>query len=189
MEYEYFIKTKEYLIRFDEILEQMSNKMLNVKIVNNITINFIICMIPHHQAAIYMSKNLLNYTRYKPLQNIAKNIITMQEKGISEMQEIIKSTCGYESSKFDVNTYMEKYFEITKNMINKMQNSKRIIDINIDFVSEMIPHHEGAVKMCNNLLKYRIDPRLEKVAKSIIREQSKGIIELKQIEKLLYKNT
>lgn len=45
----------------------------------------------------------------------------------------------------------------------------------------MIPHHEGAICMCENLLKYCIDPRLEKVAKDIIKEQSQGIKELKDM--------
>ena len=185
MEYEDYIKVKNYLTRFDEILNQMANKMLNSKVTDNITLNFIVCMIPHHQAAIYMCENLLKYTTYKPLQDIAKNIITMQQRGIQQMKQIASTTRGYENSRLDVKNYMNKYLEITKNMINRMKNSKRIMDINLDFVSEMIPHHEGAISMCRNLLQYRIDPRLIKVAESIIKEQSQGVIELKQVEKNL----
>ena len=110
----------------------------------------------------------------------------MQTKGIEQMREIALTTKGYENSKLDVATYMEKYFQITKNMLNRMENSKRIMDINLDFVSEMIPHHEGAIAMCNNLLKYRIDPRLVQVANSIITEQSRGVLELKEVEKQLW---
>ena len=63
---------RRYLTRFDEILNQMADKMLSAEVTNSITINFIRCMIPHHQAAIYMCENLLNYTRYQPLQKIAQ---------------------------------------------------------------------------------------------------------------------
>ena len=49
----------------------------------------------------------------------------------------------------------------------------------------MIPHHEGAIAMCENLLKYRIDPRLKGVADSIIEEQRQGVEEMKQIQKRL----
>ena len=72
---------------------------------------------------------------------------------------------------------------ITKNMIEKMKNAYRCININLNFTNEMIPHHEGAIAMCENLLKYRIDPRLECIADSIINEQSKGVEELKRIQK------
>ncbi len=186
MDYQDFLQVKNYLTRFDEILNEMATKMLNPSLTNNITLNFIVCMVPHHQAAIYMSQNLLKYTKFQPLENIAKGIIEMQQRGINQMEEISKTTKGYDNSKYDVNIYLQKYFEITNNMLEKMRNSKRIMDINLDFVSEMIPHHEGAIQMCRNLLMYRIDPRLAQVANTIIQEQSKGIIELKQVEKELW---
>lgn len=179
---------QKYLSRFDEILCQMATKMLSTNIVNNITINFIVCMIPHHQAAIYMCENLLKYTNYEPLQEIAKNIIQTQTRGIQQMEEILRTTSGYENSPKDVNCYMSKYYSITRNMISRMQNSPRCMNINLNFVGEMIPHHEGAIAMCENLLQYRIDPRLKDVADSIIREQSEGVRQLEEVRKNLCKN-
>lgn len=177
-----------YLMNFNKILNTMASKMLNPNITNNnITINFINCMIPHHQAAIYMCENLLNYTRNEHLYKEAKSIIATQTRGIEQMKEISMTASGYWNSKEDVKCYMEKYFEITNNMIYKMRNSERTRNININFISEMIPHHEGAIKMCENLLKYNIDPRLKRVAESIIKEQSEGIEELRKIRSSLYR--
>lgn len=175
----------EYLERFDEILKQMENKMLSQNIINNITIDFIKCMIPHHQAAIYMCENLLKYTNYMPLQNIANGIIQAQTKGINQMEEILRTTCGYDSSAQDVNAYMNMYLSIVRKMICRMKNSPRCMNINLNFVNEMIPHHEGAIQMCNNLLKYYIDPRLETVARDIIEEQSRGVRQLEEVRNYL----
>ena len=105
---------QRYLRRFDEILNQMANKMLSAKYDNNITTYFIKCMIPHHQAAIYMCENLLQYTNYPPLLKIAYDIIKMQEKGIAQMEEIEKTTRGYLNMQRDVENYITKYFEIAK---------------------------------------------------------------------------
>ena len=180
--------TRNYLYRFDQILDEMASKMLNANFTNNITINFIECMIPHHQAAIYMCENLLKYTTYPPLINIAKGIIEMQTRGIEQMKEIrATTTARYNNITQDVNDYVQKYLEITKNMIDKMKNSPRCLSINLNFVNEMIPHHEGAVEMCENLLQYYIDPRLKQVANTIIEDQSRGIEELKQIRQKLCK--
>ena len=179
------VMAQRYIYRFEQILDEMATKMLSQKVTNSITINFIECMVPHHQAAIYMSENLLNYTRYEPLQKIAKDIIQMQTKGIEQMREIAKTTYGFNNTSKDVNSYIEKYLEITNNMIEKMRNSPRCISINLDFVNEMIPHHEGAVSMCENLLKYYIDPRLKQVADTIIMEQSEGIRQLKEVKRNL----
>ena len=182
------IMARKYLQRFEEILNQMSEKMLSPKIANSITINFIECMILHHEAAIYMSENLLTYSRYLPLQEIANNIIKKQTKGIEEMKQITRTSYGFQNMTQEVNHYMEKYFEITKNMIEEMRNTSKTVYINWNFVNEMIPHHEGAIAMCENLLMYRIAPGLKPIAESIIQEQSKGVLELKEIRKRLGKN-
>ncbi len=178
-------RVKNYLERFEEILCTMENKMLCAKENEDITKYFIECMIPHHQAAIYMCENLLNYTEYKPLIEIANNIIKMQTNGIKEMKQIYKTTEGYENSAEKTSCYVERYCNITKNMLINMRNSPKCISIDIDFINEMIPHHEGAIYMCKNLLEYNIDSRLIEVANSIIKEQENGVKELKmQLSKL-----
>lgn len=187
MEYQSSFEVREYLRNFDKILCQMSDRMLNFSTTSNITINFIECMIPHHEAAIHMCENLLTYTNYKPLYEIANNIIKMQTKGVSQMKEIVRTTQTRANMPNHVTAYESKYLMITKNMIDKMKNSARIQNINIDFTSEMIPHHEGAVEMCNNVLMYPIDQRLRLVATGIIKEQTEGIKELKNIQENLYR--
>ena len=52
-----------YLNQFEQILNRMKNRMLNSNWSGNITKDFIVCMIPHHEAAIQMCENLLRYTR------------------------------------------------------------------------------------------------------------------------------
>ncbi len=185
MECQKVLRAKSYLARFDQILCEMSDKMLLAKPCNSITLYFIECMIPHHQAAIYMCQSLLEYTSYPPLQEIARDIIQTQTRGIEQMQEIARTTMGYFNTKQEMECYTKKYLSITQNMIYKMKNSPRCVNINLNFINEMIPHHEGAIEMCNNLLKYCIDPRLKKVADSIIKEQSDGVRQLMEIRKKL----
>lgn len=176
---------KRYLFEFDDILNKMAQKMLSRKITTNITDDFITCMIPHHQAAIYMCQSLLNYTNYEPLKMIAYNIIKTQTNGIKQMQYVLNNSNKITNSNQDINFYNSMFFDITTTMVTKMISSIRSININLDFVSEMIPHHEGAVEMCNNLLKYSINPELRKIATDIIRQQTEGIKILKEIQQQL----
>ncbi len=176
---------RKYLDRFNKILENMSNEMLSNEVTGNITIDFIRCMIPHHMAAIYMSQNLLEFTCYEPLKNIANNIIKIQTQGIEEMKYIANTTPYFLNDPNDVRCYNEKYLEITKRMICRMRNSPRCRNINVSFIGEMVPHHEGAIQMCENVLKYQIDNRLRNVAENIIKEQTRGVEELMQIRRCL----
>ena len=187
MEYQSVFEMKEYLRRFDQILCEMSNRMLLFSTTSNITINFIECMIPHHEAAISMSENLLTYTNYKPLYEMANNIIQVQTRGVQQMKQIVRTTQTRANFPNHVTSYENEYLRITKKMISKMKDSLRIQNINIDFAAEMIPHHEGAIEMCSNLLKYPVDQRLKLVAEDIIKEQTNGIKKLKCIQEELYK--
>ncbi len=179
---------RNYLCRFNEILDQMKLEMLATCTTNNITTDFIRCMIPHHQAAIYMCENLLKYTRCEALQRIARNIIRTQTKGIEQMKEIARTTRGFGNCSNDVMNYNREYRRIVQEMVCRMENSKRSNNIDLNFTSEMIPHHEGAIEMCHNLLKYCIDPRLKCVAEDIIKEQSRGVRQLKEIENAILMN-
>lgn len=80
--------TRKYLYAFYQILNTMEDKMLNAPVTDNITINFIRAMIPHHQAAIYMCENLLRFTDYKALEEIARDIISEQNDGVKELENI-----------------------------------------------------------------------------------------------------
>lgn len=188
MNCQFINENRKYLYEFFQILNNMENKMLNAPVTNNITINFIRAMVPHHQAAIYMCQNLLRFTNFEPLEEIARNIISTQTKGISEMKDVAITTSGYSSTRRDVNLYEKAFLCITKKMICRMRNAPISNDINLNFVNDMIEHHDGAIKMCENVLKYRIDPKLAQIANNIIKEQSNGIRELEEIGKTLYSN-
>ena len=79
---------KEYLYTFYGILDEMIWCMTGAELSGSISYNFIMQMIPHHQAAIEMSKNILKYTENKTLCKIAEQIIEEQTKSIKNMQKI-----------------------------------------------------------------------------------------------------
>lgn len=180
-----FENTNNYLECFNLITDEMANNMLTTQFENNITIYFIQCMIPHHQAAIYMCQNLLKYTTFKPLQDIANNIIVMQTKGISEMCCVLNNTKIYFNSNSDIMNYVYNYFIITNNMVNEMRKSPRYLDIDLDFICEMIPHHQAAIRMCYNLINYNINPNLRTIAINIIKEQTRGVEQLEKLKHFL----
>ncbi len=173
--------TISYLNRFYEILEEMIIGMTSAKLVDSISHNFIVQMIPHHMAAIEMSKNLLQYTSFTPLENIALNIIKSQTKSIEDMKNALDKCTDLKNSKTDLCSYQRNFIGIIDTMFKQMRNACVSNNINRNFILEMVPHHEGAIRMSRNLLNYDICPELVPIAKAIIKSQSRGVIEMKQL--------
>lgn len=166
---------------FFRILNQMTDRMLFLEFYSDsITKYFIECMIPHHRAAIFMCENLLRYTKNQSLIQIAQNIIRTQTKGITQMQTIFETTMFQNPSENRI-TYQKEYYRIAISMIRRMKYSRDYNQVDLNFISQMIPHHEGAIEMCEHLLSYPIDTRLAQVARDIIQEQQNGIQRLKQV--------
>lgn len=173
--------TKAYLCRFYSILDEMIAKMTKAQPTDSLSHTFIVQMIPHHQAAIDMSCNILPYATFLPLQTIARNIITEQTQSIEKMQQILDRCGAFVNSEQDVCLYLNRFHTITERMFSQMQKACADNDINADFMREMIPHHEGAIRMARNALCYPLCPELFPILQAIIVSQEKGVCEMKRL--------
>ena len=173
--------TNSYLMRYDEILDNMIKEMTHAQLSRSISHNFIVQMVPHHKAAIQMSKNILRYTICIPLQNIALNIIDEQTKGIEKMKKSLSRCNKFENHPREIMYYQKNFNHIARSMFSKMKNAPVVNSVDQDFIREMIPHHEGAIYMSENLLRFKICPELRPIANSIIVSQTNGIKEMRKI--------
>lgn len=81
-----------YLKSYDKITETMFTEMSNACPSNNINVSFMREMIPHHMGAVRMSKSALSYDICPELKPILQAIITSQEKGIRQMEALLRRT-------------------------------------------------------------------------------------------------
>lgn len=177
--------TKEYLSRFYCILDEMIWGMTSAELNNSISHNFIVQMIPHHRAAIEMSENILKFTENAALCSIASNIIEEQTKSIENMLAIKEKCSGLRNARQDLCRYQGRMEQIMQIMFSEMKCARATNQINCNFMWEMIPHHEGAVKMSMTTLKFRICPELVPILEAIITSQEKGIEQMKQLQRCL----
>lgn len=173
--------TKDYLTEFHCILDEMTEGMTSAKLSDSISYNFIVQMIPHHEAAIRMSRNILKYTTCVPLQDIAENIVSEQTKSIADMRNILASCKGQTDSDRDLCLYQRRTDRILQTMFAKMGSAYTTNEINADFMHEMIPHHKGAIEMSENTLQFAICPGLLPVLEAIITSQKRGIAQMQQL--------
>lgn len=173
--------TQNYLNDFHTILDTMMEQMTNACLKDSISYNFIVQMIPHHEAAIKMSENLLKYTTCIPLQNIALAIISEQTKSIEDMKNIVCTCKNVRNTHQNLWNYQTRLNRIMNTMFTDMGSACKENDINTDFMQEMIPHHKGAIEMSQTTLAYPICPELKPVLRAIITSQKQGVREMHQL--------
>ncbi len=174
-----------YLLRYNEILNTMIEGMCSAELTDSISRNFIVQMIPHHKAAIEMSENILKYTDNAELISIAENIVSEQTKSIENMRTALETCSSFANRPCDVRTYQSKLRRITKTMFSEMRKAYSDCCVNCDFIREMIPHHEGAVRMSKNALSFEICPELKPILNAIIVSQEKGIRQMRCLARRL----
>ncbi len=173
--------TQKYLRRFYEILDDMIKGMTGAELTDSISHNFIVQMIPHHRAAIEMSESLLKYSELAPLRRIAENIIREQTQSIADMERALPRCEMKMNSRIALSLYRKRYGEITREMFSQMRNACSDNNINSDFMREMIPHHQGAIRMSKNALQYPVCPQLDPILKAIITSQERGVCEMESL--------
>lgn len=173
--------TQTYLDTFSHILDKMIKGMTCAELNNSISHNFIVQMIPHHKAAIAMSENILKYTTNLTIESIACNIINEQTKSIANMENVLSCCSAQRNSEQSLQEYQKTVEEICNNMFCRMREAKAVNSVNCNFLREMIPHHEGAVAICEATLEYRVCPELDPILNSIITSQKRGICQMEEL--------
>jgi len=75
-------------------MSKMSATMASMKVTGTQDRDFMMMMVPHHQAAVEMAKIELRRGTHPELKSLAHDIITSQDKEIGEMHRWLKSWYG-----------------------------------------------------------------------------------------------
>ena len=150
-----------FMYQLDQMLYRMFNELMIVKNSSNITVEFINNMKIHHNEVINICKNFLNYSNYRPLVENTQRIIKYNEKEIEYMNMILNTTPFYISKKREMQNYLKKNYRLTEYMFNNIFNSIKTNNIDLNFIFVLIKLFDGTIKICKNVVKHIIDPRLK----------------------------
>ncbi len=169
-----------YLDAYYDILDEMKREITSAKQTTSISRDFITQMIPHHRAAVKMCENVLRYTVSEPVSTLAQTIIRQQTQDIVEMKAIL-CPCGTVCNNCqEVCCYRQRNMQILNAMFSAMAHVSGV-GVEQNFLREMIPHHEGAVQMSENVLNFCICQPLRPILQNIIATQEQEISEMRQL--------
>ncbi len=141
-------------------------------------LQFVDTMIAHHQGAVDMAKMLPSRAEHAEIKKLGVVIIAAQEREIAEMKSwrenwfpgkppaINMELAGMNASMSGMD--MSKLASLSGNAFD------------LEFIKQMIPHHEGAIVMAKEALTKTKKDEIRKLSELIIKEQQGEIDEMKR---------
>lgn len=140
-------------------------------------LQFIDTMIAHHQGAVDMAMLADTRSQRDEMKKLAQAIIDEQRSEIAQMQEWRKKWFG------DAKPALNMDFPGMRTGMASMDTVKlaglKANEFDVEFIRQMIPHHEGAIEMAKALKTDDNYAELQKLSASIIRSQSAEIEQMK----------
>jgi uncharacterized protein (DUF305 family) len=129
-------------------------------------------MIPHHQGAIDMAKVELEFGKDADIKKMAEGVVAAQTSEIELMTKWIATT--------DEKSLPPAPESVKANQqaMNTMMAGMMVTysgNADVDFVTGMIPHHQGAIDMAKVELQYGKDATMQKLATDIVKAQESEI--------------
>ncbi len=141
-------------------------------------LQFIDTMIAHHQGAVDMAKLVDGRTDNRQLQTFADGIINAQEREIAEMTRMRSKR--FAESPPALNMDFPGMREGMGGMDMKKLEKLFGTEFDVEFASQMIPHHKGAIAMSDAVRAGTQDPDLKKLAETIIKDQTTEIDQMQK---------
>ncbi len=136
-------------------------------------LQFLDTMIAHHQGAVDMSKPALEKAEHGELKEFARHIIADQEREIAQMKQWREQ--WYAGKPQAMNMDMRGMRASMEGMDMNNLNAAMGRAYDIMFLEMMVPHHQGAVTMSEEVLQRAEHPELKQLARQIITSQEREI--------------
>lgn len=144
-------------------------------------LQFLDTMVAHHRAAIDMASMIEGKAQHPELNTLAENIIDSQQKEFVQMKKWRLDWFGGYSPA--VNMAMPGMTDSMKDMDMKKLGSLTGNALDVEFIKEMIPHHQGAVMMANEALQKSKKNEIKTLASGIIKAQNAEIKQMQDWQK------
>ncbi len=143
---------------------------------------FLTAMVPHHQSAVDMAKVAQTEAKSDFVRNLAEDIVSSQTAEIKQMGRIHERLFGAPLEP-DMGGHMALGLSAEEAGMGHMDAARMIRGkrpFDRAFVDEMVPHHQGAIRMAEAMRAKTRDPALRRLAEDIVAAQRREIREMNE---------
>ncbi len=150
---------------------------------------FLEAMVPHHESAVAMARLAKRRAEHPPLSELGKAIVDAQESEIAQMKEIHQRLFDQPLlANEDAHSQLGLSAE-QAGMMHGMKAASMLKEakpFDRAFIDEMVPHHQGAIRMARAVLAKSEDKEIQRLAKRIVSSQSGEIQMMNRWRKTWY---
>jgi uncharacterized protein (DUF305 family) len=141
-------------------------------------LQFLDTMIVHHQGAIHMAEPARAKGHHAEIITLAKNITSSQKQEIEQMKAWRDK--WFPGAAPAINIELAGMHDSMKGMNIKQFDMLHGNEFDLEFIRQMIPHHEGALVMAREALQRSTKDEIKTLANAIIKAQEAEIAQMKQ---------
>ncbi len=140
---------------------------------------FITEMIPHHESAIEMARIAQQRAEHPQIKQLADDIVAAQDAEIADMNDMHQRMFGEPAMGADHGSLgLDDHM---KGMSANMASLETAKPFDEAFIDEMVPHHQGAIRMAQVELAEGQDQETRDLAQSVIDAQSQEIEQMQSV--------
>ena len=175
MNFEPCSAAKDCLRTYYLVLDDMKYAISRARLTNSISENFTFHFTPLQRAASILSENILSYSSFKPIRDIAELICAEKKRCVENMRVAKRSCAARDSTPRELEEYMKRFSIISERLMEETYGAEISERINCDYVRQMIPLLEGEIRIAENALCFNICPSLVNFAREVV-ESNKTIL-------------
>lgn len=156
------------------------DKMHSMKMSGDFDMDWANMMVEHHQGAIDMAQVEVSRGKDDKLKAKAQEIITKQKDEQQKLKDMVK-----DMKPSDMKMGEGELEKSLSAMMDKMKSMKMSGDVDKDFATMMIHHHEEGIAMAKKEVANGMNTDLKKLAQKSISDQQKDISEFKSLSSSL----
>ncbi len=141
-------------------------------------LQFLDTMIAHHKGAVEMSALAESRAQRPEVKELAANIVNEQEREIAKMSDWRER--WFEGKPAAVNLAFPGMSRGMAGMDMKKLGALNGKEFDLEFLRQMIPHHEGAVEMAKTIQAKEGRPEVNELAGDIIKSQENELKQMKE---------
>jgi uncharacterized protein (DUF305 family) len=149
-------------------------------------LQFLDTMIAHHQGAIDMAQLVETRAQHTELKSLAKSIIEDQQKEIAQMKKWRDE--WFAGKPAAVNMAFPGMHQGMSGMDMEKLDDLKENGFDLEFIKQMIPHHQGALVMAEDAAGKAQHPEIKGLADQITAAQQAEIKQMSEWEKVWSKN-